>query len=360
MERTIYIPDTMAAWPWPRKFNPLYDEVNAESLAWVKSYKPYTPESQVAHDKGDPGRLAALSYIDAPHDRLRIGMDCINMLYMIDEYTDMESIKGVQEIREAVLDALRNTDKPRPEGEVILGEICQDFWARGRLIATLQAEKHFLDAMDLYLEGVLQQAEDRENHVIRTVDAYMEVRREDSGVRVCFTPGELHLSIPDEAFYHPIVKVLRDCSIDLVVLDNDVASYNREQAIRYEDWNILPVVMHQYGLDLYHATEWVASYHEEIEARFMDALDSLPSFGPAVDADLQKYTNCLAYLPRGNDCWRFESERFFGKRGLEVQETRTVRMFAKRVMNPEMRRAKIEIPLVEELEQIPFVATVED
>ena len=42
----------------------------------------------------------------------------------------------------------------------------------------------------------------------------------DSGVRLCFSPSELHLSIPDEAFYHPVVKELQDASIDLVVLDN--------------------------------------------------------------------------------------------------------------------------------------------
>ena len=66
MERIIYVPDTMATWPWPRKFNTLYDEVEAESIAWLKYYKPYTPESQVAHEKGDIGRLAAFTYGDAP------------------------------------------------------------------------------------------------------------------------------------------------------------------------------------------------------------------------------------------------------------------------------------------------------
>ena len=55
---------------------------------------------------------------------------------------------------------------------------------------------------------------------MRTVDTYMEARRMDSGVRPCFSPCELHLSIPDEAFYHPVVKELRDASADMIVLDN--------------------------------------------------------------------------------------------------------------------------------------------
>ena len=70
------------------------------------------------------------------------------------------------------------------------------------------------------LEGVVRQSEDRDKLVLRTVDTYMEARRMDSGVRPCFSPCELHLSIPDEAFYHPVVKELRDASTDMIVLDN--------------------------------------------------------------------------------------------------------------------------------------------
>ena len=100
------------------------------------------------------------------------------------------------------------------------------FWDRGRALATPQAEKHFLAAMAYYLQGVAQQVDDRDKHSICTVDAYTEARRKDSAMDACFMPGELHLSIPDDAFYHPVMKELRDASNDLVVLDNvsDLAS----------------------------------------------------------------------------------------------------------------------------------------
>ena len=64
--KILHIPDTMSTWPWPRKINPLYEEVEAESIAWMESFKPYTPESQTAHNKGDVGRLAALVFGDLP------------------------------------------------------------------------------------------------------------------------------------------------------------------------------------------------------------------------------------------------------------------------------------------------------
>lgn len=53
---TIYIPDTMANWPWPRKVNPHYKQAKAESLAWIRSFKAFSARSQYAFEKGDFGQ----------------------------------------------------------------------------------------------------------------------------------------------------------------------------------------------------------------------------------------------------------------------------------------------------------------
>ena len=338
-----------------------------------------------------PKNLSKDSVLNLLLERLRIGSDLMHALYVFDEYTDRESSAGVRDISAIILDALRNTDKPRPEGELVLGKIireyaghiyalriCADdcgvsdsFWARGRAITTPEAEKHFIEAMEVYLEGVAYQAEDQEKQAIRTIETYMETRRMDSGVRPCLSPCEFHLSIPDEAFYHPVVKELRDASIDLVVLDNvssrpnvlsscvltsplqDIASYNREQALGDASWNILSVVMNQFKLDLYHATEWAAQYHKVAKARFLNALTQLPSFGTEVDVAMQEYVAGIAAWPRGNNSWCFESERYFGTKGAQVRKVGKAPLLAKRVMDPEMRREKVEVQLIDKLEQVP-------
>lgn len=58
--KMIYLPETMANWPWPRYINPHYEEVKAESDAWFKGFKPFTKQSQIAFDKGDLGTCALL------------------------------------------------------------------------------------------------------------------------------------------------------------------------------------------------------------------------------------------------------------------------------------------------------------
>lgn len=46
----------------------------------------------------------------------------MNIFFLIDEYTDIEHAPMVGEMADIVIDALSNPEKPRPEGEVLLGE----------------------------------------------------------------------------------------------------------------------------------------------------------------------------------------------------------------------------------------------
>jgi Delta6-protoilludene synthase len=53
-----------------------------------------------------------------------------------------------------------------------------------------------------------------------TIEEYMRTRRENIGARPSFVLGELHLSIPDYAFRHPVIKELEYLIADLIILDN--------------------------------------------------------------------------------------------------------------------------------------------
>ena len=47
----------------------------------------------------------------------------MNVLFVLDEYTDVASPTVVREMVDIVIDALHNPDKARPEGEIVLGEL---------------------------------------------------------------------------------------------------------------------------------------------------------------------------------------------------------------------------------------------
>ena len=49
----------------------------------------------------------------------------MNLFFLVDEYTDVEPEPVVREMVDVVIDALNHPDRPRPEGEIILGVVAQ-------------------------------------------------------------------------------------------------------------------------------------------------------------------------------------------------------------------------------------------
>ncbi|KAG6825478.1 hypothetical protein H0H92_003608 [Tricholoma furcatifolium] len=313
---TLYLPDCMANWPWPRAIHPHYEEVSAASNAWFHGFKAFTPRSQIAFDKCD--------FEPAP------------------------VVRGMVDI---VVDALKNPQKPRPEGEILLGKVAQEFWQLAIKTATPSSQRHMVESLTAYLESVVQQAADRDDNTFLTIDAYLENRRQNIGARPSFVPMELDLNFPDHVFYHPVIVELSIYITDLIILGNDIASYNKEQAVGDDRHNILTVAMRQFDIDFQGAMDWVVNYGKEVEMKFLDGLKRVPSWGPEIDQQMKQYLYGLANWPRANDSWNFESGRYFGSKGREIQKTRRVPLLPKITSGNDttLRREKVVVPFIDEL-----------
>ncbi|KIJ57533.1 hypothetical protein HYDPIDRAFT_171648, partial [Hydnomerulius pinastri MD-312] len=226
--RMMYIPDTMARWPWPRVMNPHFGTVKAEADAWFRTFKAFTPESQAAFDKCDFARFAALAYPTATQggstrlqwdsvlrqmasEHLRISCELINVYFIIDEYTDVENAPVTRQMVDIVIDAPHNPDKARPTGEVVIGEVVRQFWARAIQASTVTAQRHFLENFTQWLNSLVTQAKDRDHG------------RSDA---TTLRPGpsffglEIIMDLPDEIYYHPTVVELTGYITDMVIVDN--------------------------------------------------------------------------------------------------------------------------------------------
>jgi len=213
--------------------------------------------------------------------------------------------------------------------------------------ATPTSQRHFVRVFTAYLESVVLEAANRNEDTILGIDEYINTRRDNVGTRPSCFPLEAGLDIPDDVFYHPTIVELSDCVADLVMIDNDLCSYNREQATGNDGNNLLTVVMHQLNCDLDGAVQWAARYHSEVEARFMDGINRIPSWGIEIDKRINKYVQGLANFPRGHICWSFESNRYFGDKGLEVQKTRFVPLIPKFTRDDNLREHNVVVPMVE-------------
>ncbi|KAG1722252.1 terpenoid synthase [Suillus lakei] len=327
--KVIYLPDTMTNWPWPRAMNPHFEVVKAEVDVSFREFKALSAESQAVFDKCDSARLAALAYPNAPREHLRIGCEFINVLIIVDEYTDIENAAVTEAMVGIVIDALHNPHKARPEGECILGEIVRQFWARAIQTASLPFQRHFLDSYTAYLRAVIVEALDRDEAHYRSIDDYIKLRRDTCATKPAIAVYEMGMDLPDEVFYHPVIVELAECIAELMLIDNDMISYNREQATGNENHNLITTVMLEIGLDRSGAMAWAARYHAEVEKRFTDGLAKVPSWGPSVDVLVKEYLDGMATWARANHCWSYETQRYLGTKGPEIQRTGLVPLLPK-------------------------------
>ncbi|KAG2124659.1 terpenoid synthase [Suillus clintonianus] len=315
----FFIPDLLARWPFPRRLNHYYPKVRAESSAWLESFKAFSPKAQDAFNRCDCSLLSCLAHPIAKEEHVRSACDFTNLLFFIDEYTDISEEGEARKQKDAVMDALRHPHEPRPKAEWVGGEIARQFWERTIRNASGQSQKRFIAAFDEFLEGVVQQAIDRSGHHIRDIQSYFDVRRKSVGARSGFALLELGLDIPDEVISHPVVQDMEMASIDMIFLNNDIASYNVEQARGDEGHNIVTIVMHELDTDVNGAILWVADCHAKLETKFLEAMAAIPKWEELIDSQVREYCDGLGNCVRANNDWSFESERYFGTDGLEVQ-----------------------------------------
>ncbi|KAF8260662.1 isoprenoid synthase domain-containing protein [Lactarius quietus] len=294
-------------WPWPRLVNQHYEETKPEFDEWLHDFDALDAESQKTFDKCNFALLGSLGYPLLNKECLRVTCDLMALFFIYDEYTDKLDGDSARTCADMVMDVLRNPHKERPqhEYESRLGEITRQykFWLHAIKVASEEAQRRFLKSFAAYVYAVIDEASDRNGGHIRGINEYLELRRLTAATFASFFPVELGLDIPDKVMTHHAMESLLVMAGDILVLTNDLYSYNIEQAAGHGGHNILTVVMNEKG--------------GELLSKFQSQYRVLPSWGPEMDPS-------LAHWIRGHDCWSFEAERYFGTKGPEIQKHRLV------------------------------------
>ncbi|KAJ7247508.1 hypothetical protein C8J57DRAFT_1080874 [Mycena rebaudengoi] len=89
----------------------------------------------------------------------------------------------------------------------------------------------------------------------------------------------------------------------------------------------LSIVMRELHTELPDVMGWLCERRSQVETKFFEALQNVPSFGPEIDHHLWEYIVGMAVWPRSAECLNFEGGRYFGSKGLEIQKTVVLRSF---------------------------------
>lgn len=180
-----------------------------------------------------------------------------------------------------------------------------------------------------YAIGVAQQAELRKQSHIPDLDTFWRIRRATSGAYPTISLHEMDLNIPDKIRQHPALVELEKLAVEMICIANDVVSYNKEQAVGDDQHNIITVVMKQLGLDLQHGFDRVGEMNTAKIERFHVLYRDLPRWLGPVDLDVQKLVDGIAMCVSGVLHWGYETQRYFGKRGLEIKAARYLNLLPK-------------------------------
>ena len=99
-------------------------------------------------------------------------------------------------------------------------------------------------------------------------------------------------------------------------------------------------------MDVPAAMKWLEEFGKDRVATFLDGIKELPSWGPEIDAKIQRYVNGMGYLVRGTDAWCYKSKKYWGEKGEEVRTTRIVTLFLEENRQGLLTKEELEAVMV--------------
>ncbi|KAF8964509.1 terpenoid synthase [Flammula alnicola] len=318
------IPDLLITWPWPRVVNSMLDDVRDEANAWVMSLDLFEPEQFKKFKACDFNLLASFVGPLESKEHLRVACDLMNFYFAFDEYTDLANRDEAMRIASDVMDAFRT--RPSSPSSNKITEMARQFFERTVNIVgeDTPAIEQFIADFDAYTRAVIQEADDRTEGRIRTVEDYFLLRRDTCGAKPSFSFFALGLTMPGEVFKHQLMESLVESATDLIAIVNDMHSYGLEHARGLDGHNVITSIMHEYDLDLQGALYWLSGYAHRAVAKFQVDRRNLPSWGTEVDKAVEEYVDRIGRCVRGYDAWSYESNRYYGNSGLQIQKTRCI------------------------------------
>ena len=89
---------------------------------------------------------------------------------------------------------------------------------------------------------------------------------------------------------------------------------------------MVAIMTHHHGMSLQEAVDFVGDLCDKSFNRFVEDKARLPSWGPEIDGQVQAYVQGLEDWMVSTLHWSFDSERYFGKKGLQVKRSRVVEL----------------------------------
>ncbi|CAF0780725.1 unnamed protein product [Adineta steineri] len=208
-----------------------------------------------------------------------------------------------------------------------------DWWQRSLVNSTPTFRKRFkISFQDAVETSLHQEAYKKDHQIIPDLKTYIEARRVSVyGTLVCtLIQYSLGFDLPDVCLADKTLKRIMECFMDAGAWANDIYSFNNEQSEGH--YNLVSVLMNaNSSLSIQQAMDQAGQMVIDVYADFQRLRHELPSWGADIDSQVEQFVDGLGDMVRGNLCWCFETERYFGSEREEVKRTRRIKLLPPKI-----------------------------
>lgn len=333
------LPDLFTPCSFPLSYHSLGDSVAASSDDWYRNaIDKFTAKDEFKLSMLMAGKLSAYVYNDSDEEHLRTSCDLMQLIFHYGDLTDDLGVMGNLTAANLMMNALWFPERYKPvlrEGntffqtEPAISRLTRDFWKRCVEDAGVGFQTRFLENMQLFLHARNIQSRHRESKYVPSLEEYINIRRDSSGLKplIDFLEYTLQIDLPEEVAIDPVMESLKECVNDFATWSNDIFSFNKEQACG-DTYNMVVILTKTQDFSLQQAIDQVGNMCLQVLENFRKYKDVVPSWGPSIDKEVGRYVRGLENWLVACLHWSFLSGRYFGTKGLAIKRSLMVELLS--------------------------------
>ncbi|PGH15902.1 hypothetical protein AJ79_02069 [Helicocarpus griseus UAMH5409] len=307
---TVTIPDLFVSFLAQKPVqNPNYAQVKALLEASMRDFG-YNNTEYAKRVCADFPYFAALFAPTAAVSEYQTICDYLHWIFDFDDLFDDGNLSNKFQDAQRKVDGLLAILSLEGNGDTskddILGHAFRSIWKRIVESSTKGVQERFSTYIRNYCDALLRQVGTRQPLDQTSISEYTTIRSESLGALPFFPLIEYYqfLDLPNEVMNHHSIKEIETIAVEIMMLHNDLLSYQKECTTNPTNPNIISLYRHHHSLSQQQAYDAVDSLLRERYKRWYIAHSELPVLGEKLDEQVQRYVHGCGDVVRSNLNWR--------------------------------------------------------
>lgn len=233
--RAFNLPDFFC--PFITRLNPHHDESWAESRRWLVEMDLIQGEQAIQRlDRSGFSQLTARAYPNASPYDLKIAMNWLIWLFLFDDQLDECCLGHQKEQADLILGRLLkltlNADETNSAPFSPVERAFVSLWREYAHRLSAEQQNRFSQNIRNYLSSLRWEVTARSEDALPGVLTFIEIRRDTGAVRMVLDIIEFCLNdeIPALLADSLAMQLLKNCTVDVICMSNDLFSFEKERA----------------------------------------------------------------------------------------------------------------------------------